>query len=105
MTSITALKIVAATLVVVGAIWGFIYGPDQILAVGSPERPWLLPTWVGWAMSSTAAMLYVALDYLKSRQYDAALWHAINAELKFSGGLAEIVSPEPVAEVPLYRLP
>jgi len=65
MTSITALKIVAGTLVVVGAIWGFIditYAPDQILAEGSPERPWWLPTWVGWAMSSTAAILYVALD-------------------------------------------
>src|SRR5262249_54091045 len=79
--------------------------PDQILAEGSPERPWWLPTWVGWAMSSTAAILYIVLDYLKSRKNDAALWHAINAELKFSGGLAESVSPEPVAEVPLYRLP
>jgi hypothetical protein len=108
MTSITALKIVAATLVFVGAIWGFIdinYAPDQILAEGSPERPWWLPTWVGWAMSSTAAILYIVLDYLKSRKNDAALWHAMNAELKFSGGLAESVSPEPVAEVPLYRLP
>src|SRR5262249_32709326 len=26
------------------------------------RSPWWLPTWVGWAMSSTAAILYVALD-------------------------------------------
>ena len=49
MTSITALKIVAATLVFVGAIWGFIdinYAPDQILAEGSPEP--LVVADVGW---------------------------------------------------------
>jgi hypothetical protein len=107
MTLLTALKIVAGTLVFVGTIWGFIdikYAP-YISAESSPERPWWLPTWIGWAISSTAAILYIVFDYLKSRKKDAALWHAINAELKFSGGLAASVFAEPVIEVPLYRLP
>jgi hypothetical protein len=35
----------------------------------------------------------------------AAFWQAINAELKYSGGLAANVFGEPIVEAPLYRLP
>ena len=45
MTWIAVLKIVAATLVVVGVVVGFVdikYAPDHILAESSPDRPqWL----------------------------------------------------------------
>ena len=57
----------------------------------------------------TAALVSFVLilwnEWRTRRRKHAAFWHAINAELKFSGGLAESVFAEPVVEAPLYRLP
>jgi hypothetical protein len=57
----------------------------------------------------TAALVSFVLilwnQWRTRRRKHAAFWYAINAELKFSGGLAESVFAEPVVEAPLYRLP
>ncbi len=45
-----------------------------------------------------------AKEWLTRRRKHAAFWHAINAELEFSGGKAASFSTENV-EAPLYRLP
>jgi hypothetical protein len=59
MAAIAALKIMTAALVVVGVVVGIIdvkYRPDHILLQTSPERPWWLPPWLGFALTSAAAM-------------------------------------------------
>jgi hypothetical protein len=64
---ITSLKIVAATLVVVGIVVGFIelrYAPHTLLLESSPDRPWWLPKGIGWLLTSVTAILYIVLDYL-----------------------------------------
>jgi hypothetical protein len=70
MTWIAGLKIVAATLVIVGVVVGFVdmkYAPHHLLLESSPDRPWWLSTWLGWAVTSAAAILYIVLDYLGSK--------------------------------------
>jgi hypothetical protein len=50
MNTIQTLKIVAATLVVIGIVLGainIIYEPDHLLLDGSPRQPSWLP-WLGW---------------------------------------------------------
>jgi hypothetical protein len=50
MNTIQTLKIVAATLVVIGIVLGainIIYAPDHLLLDGSPRQPSWLP-WLGW---------------------------------------------------------
>jgi len=67
---ISKLKIVAATIVIVGVIVGFLemrYAPHQLLLESSPDRPFWLPRWLGWAVTSAAAILYIVLDYLESK--------------------------------------
>jgi hypothetical protein len=44
------------------------------------------------------------VEWVKRRKRHDAFWHAINAELKFSGGLAEVFLDDTVL-APLYRLP
>jgi hypothetical protein len=67
---ISKLKIVAATIVIVGVIVGFLemkYAPHGLLLESSPDRPYWLPQWLGWAVTSAAAILYIVLDYLESK--------------------------------------
>ncbi len=65
---ITKLKIVAATVVIVGIIIGYLditkYAPHSLLLESSPDRPRWLPSWLGWAVTSASAILYILLDYL-----------------------------------------
>ena len=63
---ITKLKIVAATVVIVGIIIGYLdikYEPQSLLLESSPDRPRWLPSWLGWAVTSASAILYILLDY------------------------------------------
>ena len=63
------LKMLAATLVVVGVVIGFInlkYSPHTLLLESSPKRPaWL--QWLGWILTSAAAVLYIVVDFVASR--------------------------------------
>jgi len=62
---IDELKIVAATLVVVGigiSFYNLKNSPDALLLESSPERPAWLP-WLGWSITSASAVLYIALDF------------------------------------------
>jgi hypothetical protein len=62
------LKIVAATLVVIGIVLGainIIYAPDHLLLESSPRQPSWLP-WLGWGLTSGAAILYIVVDYFQS---------------------------------------
>src|SRR4030095_10333313 len=66
---ITSLKIIAATLVVVGIVVGFLelrYAPHRLLLQSSPDRPWWLPERIGWLLTSVTAILYIVLDYMAS---------------------------------------
>jgi len=65
---IDELKIVAATLVVVGigiSLYNLKNSPDVLLLESSPERPAWLP-WLGWSITSASALLYIVLDFLGS---------------------------------------
>jgi hypothetical protein len=65
----TLLKIVAATLVVVGIVVGFLelrYTPHTLLLESSPDRPRWLRTGIGWLLTSVTAILYIVLDFLAS---------------------------------------
>lgn len=65
---ITELKIVTATLVVAGAVVGFLdhwYAPHVLVTESSPNRPWWLG-WLGWFLASASGLLYILLDYLQS---------------------------------------
>jgi hypothetical protein len=65
---IETLKIVAATVVVVGIVVSFLdrwYAPHALLLESSPRRPWWL-AWLGWFLTSIPAVLYIVLDYLES---------------------------------------
>ena len=69
---ISKLKIVAATIVIVGVIVGFLemrYAPHGLLLESSPDRPAWLPGWLGWAVASASAILYIVLDYLQSKSH------------------------------------
>lgn len=64
---ILTLKIIAATLVVVGILVGYISmtrEPHALLLERAPKRPSWLP-WLAWALSSVSALVYVALDILQ----------------------------------------
>ncbi len=61
-------KIIAATLVVVGIGVGFYnlkYAPSALLIESSEKRPAWLP-WLGWGLTSAAAILYIGLDFFGS---------------------------------------
>jgi len=63
---IAHIKLIAAILVIVGIVIGFIslkYSPHGLLLESSPKRPAWLP-WVGWALTSSAAVLYIVADYI-----------------------------------------
>jgi hypothetical protein len=66
MTLIEALKILTAILVVIGVIVQFFSiksAPHGLLLESSPKpRPWL--PWLGWALTSIAAIFYIVLDWL-----------------------------------------
>ena len=63
------LKIIAATSVVFGIVISFInlkYSPHTLLLESSPKRPaWL--QWLGWFITSAAAVLYIVADFVGSR--------------------------------------
>jgi type VI protein secretion system component VasK len=63
-------KLVAATLVVVGAFLSFLdlrYAPHHLLLQSSPQRPpWL--SWAAWAMPTASALLYIILDVVERRR-------------------------------------
>jgi hypothetical protein len=66
MTEIETLKIIAATLIAVGVVIGFInlkLSPDALLLESSPDRPGWLP-WLSWGLASAASILYIVLDFL-----------------------------------------
>jgi hypothetical protein len=59
------LKIVAATLVVVGIVLGFLnlyYAPHNLILNSSPNRPSWLP-WLSWLVTAASAFLYIIADY------------------------------------------
>ena len=65
---IEELKIIAATLVVVGIAVSFYdlkYSPSALLVESSPNRPAWLP-WLGWSLTSASAILYIGLDFFGS---------------------------------------
>ena len=66
---IEQLKVLAATLVVVGVVVSFInlkYSPHTLLLESSPKRPaWV--QWLGWFIISAAAVLYIVVDFVASR--------------------------------------
>jgi len=65
---IAQLKIIAATLVVVGIVIGFYilkYSPDTLLIKSSPKFPPWLPL-LGWSITSASALLYIGLDFFGS---------------------------------------
>ena len=66
---IEKLKIVTATVVIVGIVVSFFdrwYAPNALLLESSPNRPWWLG-WLMWVLASVPAILYLLLDYLESR--------------------------------------
>jgi hypothetical protein len=66
---IEKLKIVTATVVIVGIVVSFLdrwYAPRALLLESSPNRPWWL-AWLMWVLTSVPAILYILLDYLESR--------------------------------------
>jgi hypothetical protein len=66
---IEKLKIVTATVVIVGIVVSFLdrwYAPHSLLLQSSPNRPWWL-AWLVWVLTSVPAILYILLDYLESR--------------------------------------
>jgi hypothetical protein len=67
---ISKLKIVAATIVIMGVVVGYLdmrYAPHGLLLEDSPDRPFWLAPWLGWAVTSASAVLYIVLDYLESK--------------------------------------
>lgn len=65
---IAQLKMIAATLVVVGIVISFYnlkYSPDTLLLESSSKRPAWLP-WLGWFLTSASASLYIGLDFFGS---------------------------------------
>jgi len=67
---ISKLKIIAAVVVIAGVIVGYLemkYAPHGLLLESSPDRPSWLPGWLGWAVASASAILYILLDYLESK--------------------------------------
>ena len=64
---IEKLKLVAGTLVLVGAVLGFLYlkyAPQELRLAASPKRPWWVP-WLVWAVTSGSAVIYVVLDWIQ----------------------------------------
>ena len=65
---IVQLKIIAATLVVVGIVINLYIlknSPHTLLLESSPEQPAWLP-WAGWAITSASAAFYIGLDFFGS---------------------------------------
>lgn len=63
---IAEIKILAASLVFVGIVLGFInlrLEPHSLFLESSPDRPSWLP-WLAWFLSSFAAILYIVLDFM-----------------------------------------
>jgi hypothetical protein len=62
----SALKIVAASVTLLGLILGFLerrYAPKTIVTEDSPNYPeWL--AWLGWTLAGVGALAYVAIDLL-----------------------------------------
>lgn len=61
-------KTIAGTLVIVGILISFYNlknAPHRLLLESSPKQPAWLP-WLGWAVTSVSAILYIGLDLLGS---------------------------------------
>ena len=68
------IKLIAAVLVVVGVVVGFFnlkYSPHTWSLESSPERPAWLP-WFGWALTSLASMVYIAVDLIETQAIDGS---------------------------------
>ena len=67
MTLLEKVKTVAAVVVVVGIVVGYVnqkFAPHALLLESSPGRPTWLP-WLGWALTSLASLAYIAADYFE----------------------------------------
>ena len=66
MKPLTALKIVAAVVTVIGLLFGLLeryLAPNIIITEDSPNYPdWL--KWFGWILTALGALAYVAIDWL-----------------------------------------
>ncbi len=60
------LKIIAATVTLIGIIIGFLelrYAPHHLLLESSPKYPnWA--KWLRWAITAIAPIVYIAVDFL-----------------------------------------
>jgi hypothetical protein len=74
---------------------------------------WLRSFFAGWDLSEgqygligvmLGFLLSQGVEWIRRRKRHNAFWHAINAELIYSGELAEVFLTDPV-QAPLYRLP
>ena len=66
MKSLTALKIIAAVVTLIGLLLGFLeryFAPTRIITENSPNYPdWL--AWFGWSLTAFGVLAYVAIDWL-----------------------------------------
>ena len=67
---ILKLKVAAAVLTLLGVVLGLvslIRAPHALLLESSPKTPRWLP-WVGWCITTGAAITYILVDYLSSSE-------------------------------------
>lgn len=66
MTTLPALKIIAAVATIIGLLFGFLeryFKPSYLLLESSRNYPpWL--AWLGWILTALGALAYIAIDWL-----------------------------------------
>ena len=66
MTHLSNVKIIAASVTIIGLLLGFLerrYAPHVRVTEDSPRYPaWL--AWLGWTLAAVGALGYIVLDFL-----------------------------------------